>query len=454
MSELSWKILQLEKYRAIFSQSRGVLVGLSGGMDSTALLHLFCEFSKNNQDVKIGIIHLNYGLRGESSKDDEIFCRNLAKNYQIPVYVTEITEESRNSRRGQSVQEWARCLRRQAFSEFEAKGYAIALGHHKNDLAENALLRLSRGSSFAHAAGMQEVKGNLIRPLLPFTRYEIETYSKANSLAFRQDRSNFETKYDRNKIRHEVLPTFESIYPKATHRIADSAADWRDCSEYLAKHLFETYKNDIETLAKQPIGLALLGIKTLIEKRVATNDLETSRNFLLEALEAIKKNRAFYRILKSGKILTIRDHRIHVSEEAYQPNHTRSDQHRSSLQRLNFDLLLENRAKCVFQNFIRKIQVEWTDGNNPNNLSGIKLKGLSVCASKKIVPARLSSRKQELKKYWGTLKIPKGLRYRYIEIATDTCSLGVFNGTEFIEAALESRQKNFRDTLKLNIGDL
>jgi tRNA(Ile)-lysidine synthase len=187
-----------------------ILLAVSGGVDSVVMAHLFAEAGYG-----CAIAHCNFELRGVDSDADEEFVRSLAGSLEIPVYVKRFEVDREVGEKGISVQMAARELRYAWFSELaEQHGYdAIATAHNMNDSVETVLLNLSRGTGIRGLTGIPPRNGKIIRPLLFSSRKEIEKHARSHHLAFREDSSNLETKYQRNKIRHDVIPSMEQINP-------------------------------------------------------------------------------------------------------------------------------------------------------------------------------------------------------------------------------------------------
>src|SRR5262249_24381944 len=146
---------------------------------------------------------------GVESDCDEAFCVDLAARFNVPLDVLRVSDEERSSRRGESVQEWARNLRRSHFARYAQDGYAIALVHHADDLAENVLMRLARGAAAANLLGMREWDAPLWRPFLSLPKKDLLDFLQEAGLNFRQDSSNFAAEYSRNVMRQRILPELE-----------------------------------------------------------------------------------------------------------------------------------------------------------------------------------------------------------------------------------------------------
>jgi tRNA(Ile)-lysidine synthase len=187
-----------------------ILLAVSGGIDSVVMTHLFMEAGYD-----CAVAHCNFRLRGEESDMDEAFVRSLAHSLDIPVYVKKFDVEAVMNEHGISLQMAARDLRYQWFEELLTQHSMdrVATAHNKNDAVETFFLNLSRGSGIRGLKGIAPRRGKIIRPILFASRSRIESFQQARGIGFREDSSNLETKYQRNKIRHDVLPVMEQIHP-------------------------------------------------------------------------------------------------------------------------------------------------------------------------------------------------------------------------------------------------
>ena len=139
-----------------------------------------------------------------------------------------ITNEQRESRRGEGIQEWARRIRLAIAAKYAASGYIIALAHHRDDVAENVLMRLARGVSPTNIGGLKTWDPPLWRPLLGVRKAELAAYLSQRGMTHREDASNAKLDYNRNIIRHRIIPELEQLFPGAAERIASFALDAED----------------------------------------------------------------------------------------------------------------------------------------------------------------------------------------------------------------------------------
>lgn len=191
-----------------------VLAAVSGGMDSVVLAELLAQAK-----IPFAIAHVNFGLRGKESDEDERFCETLAKHYGVAFFVKRCSEHDFSASGENSKQVAARKIRYVFFNDVAAKENfgLIATAHHADDSIETALLNLARGTGPAGLTGIPARNGNVIRPLLHFSREELAAFAKQHSLQWREDSSNAGDAYARNRFRHHLLPWLLHEIPQA-HR--------------------------------------------------------------------------------------------------------------------------------------------------------------------------------------------------------------------------------------------
>ena len=256
------KVEQFIDQWEMLSENDVVIVGVSGGADSVALLLILDELRKNRK-FSIHVVHVNHGIRGADAAHDESYVQQLCEargisfscvRVDVPVYAKEqkISEE-----------EAGREVRRNAFQKAmkDYNGTKIALAHHQEDNAETFFLNLARGSKLKGLGGIYPVKGEYIRPLLCVGRKEIETFLEERNVKYCMDATNLEDTYMRNRIRNHVLPYFRDHINDKTVEHVNAAMEYlREVQGYLEEQQQIAYeaivskeKNAI-VLKKEPFG--------------------------------------------------------------------------------------------------------------------------------------------------------------------------------------------------------
>ena len=184
------------------------MLAISGGIDSVVLAYLLKELN-----LDFSLAHCNFKLRYDDSDKDAIFVNSLAKKLEVECYSVEFDTVSYAEKNKLSTQMAARELRYNWFDKLLSthKYNYVLTAHHTNDNIETVLINLTRGCSLQGLVGIPDINGDIVRPLLPFTRSEIEKYTISKNISWREDESNKSSKYFRNKIRHEVIPVLEEL---------------------------------------------------------------------------------------------------------------------------------------------------------------------------------------------------------------------------------------------------
>ncbi|MBI1977175.1 MAG: tRNA lysidine(34) synthetase TilS [Candidatus Omnitrophica bacterium] len=215
----------IQKFRMI-EKGETVLIAVSGGADSVALLHLLAELRKPWK-LHLTILHVNHKLRGKESDQDEAFVRKLARRFKIPIFVFKVEVRNKAKKEKSSLEEAAREVRYQFFEQMAEtkKANKIALAHNQDDQAETVLMRIITGTGLQ---GLQAIRPKrklnrtfLIRPLIEIARGDIRKFVKANQICFREDRSNRSLQFLRNRIRLKLIPLIErSFNPQVKKALA------------------------------------------------------------------------------------------------------------------------------------------------------------------------------------------------------------------------------------------
>ena len=209
---------QLE--RLLAKDAGRLLVAVSGGVDSMTLLHL-CAHS--SLDLELSVAHMNFSLRPGDCDLDEELVRQAAAGYGIPFHTRKVDTLAYAAEKGISLEMAARELRYGWFRTLmEQQGIDyLVVGHNLNDRAETMMLNMLRGTGITGMHGMPAVSGTTIRPLLCFTREQIEEFASSHAIAFREDSTNSDTRFVRNMIRHEIFPRLKKINPSFLETFED-----------------------------------------------------------------------------------------------------------------------------------------------------------------------------------------------------------------------------------------
>ena len=274
----------IEKHQ-LFTKKDRILLAVSGGIDSMVMAKLF-----SLTDYEFGIAHVNFGLRGEESMEDEVFVKKFAKSLKVPFYNIQFETKAFAEAEKISIQQAARMLRYQWFEEISKKEnfQKIATAHHRLDQAETVLFNLSRGTGIAGYHGIPITNGNIIRPIAFASQEQIFDTVVQYKLAWREDSSNLSSKYARNFIRQEVMPKLMELNPSIDKTIAENAKKVIDIEHWIEEeynfwakeHL--NYDSD-ELLMVQNIDL------TMYKNKVLCSKFLQSINFNFDQIELIFK---------------------------------------------------------------------------------------------------------------------------------------------------------------------
>ncbi len=242
---LEEKILDTIKKNDLIKNGDTIVVGVSGGPDSMALLNVLINLNNNNLSYKIIVAHVNHGIRKEADEETkfvEEFCQK--KNIQCFIKKENVNELAKQNKIG--TEEAGRNLRYSFFEEVAIKNNAnkIATAHTANDNAETVLMNIIRGSGTSGLKGIEPKRDNkFIRPLIECTRAEIEKYCEEKNLNPKEDKTNKENIYTRNKIRNQLIPALEEFNPSIISSLNRMSEIAREENEYLNKQVENAYKD-------------------------------------------------------------------------------------------------------------------------------------------------------------------------------------------------------------------
>ncbi len=218
----------------LFGPEDRILLAVSGGLDSMVMLHLF-----RDAGYTLGVAHGNFGLRGKESDGDEQFVKTYCEAHGFPFYSKRFDTKNYAEEKKISVQMAARELRYAWFNELIEKGqyHWLATAHHLSDNVETVLMRWSNGSGLDQLTGIPRKNERIVRPLLFASRDEISAFARSTGIEWREDTSNLATHYQRNFIRHEIIPRLKEINPSLEQTFSNSLEKLEGAAELMRRGL-------------------------------------------------------------------------------------------------------------------------------------------------------------------------------------------------------------------------
>lgn len=229
--KLEFEVLKFIRKYNMYEEGDRVLLGVSGGRDSMVMLDILHKL-KENLNISIGVAHFNHSLR-ETADQEEDFVNKECRKRSIPFYSKKVDVKKYAEENKMGIEEAARKLRYAFFNEIlDNKMYdKIAIAHYSKDLTETVVYRLIKGTGILGIGGIMPIYKNVTRPILSLNFENLEKYVTINNVKYVVDESNYDTKYARNKIRHEILPKFAEInekYEDAVFRFSEITWQYRE----------------------------------------------------------------------------------------------------------------------------------------------------------------------------------------------------------------------------------
>lgn len=385
-----------------------ILVGVSGGADSMCLLSLVNEFAKD-VDISFIAVHVNHNLRDEEAVRDEKFVCDFCKSQGINVKSVHINVVSYAEKENKTIEQAARELRYEVFRKLlkEQGANKILVAHHQGDQAETVLMHIARGSSIKGASGMQGLKGEVLRPLLVYSKEKIIEYCKNNNIAFIEDSSNSDIKYTRNFIRNVVIPKMKEVYPTIEANLcAFSKMCLRD-DEFIESILpLEKIKVEKDKVSISDISGLHSAISTRLvikafEKLDAVVDMEEKH--ILQVIELFK--------MKNGSEVSL-PNKLYAYKE-YDNVVIVKGKKKSKLLEQKF-ILGETKIKGYGSIYALDIsgkqEPEFGDGNHYLDMQKVPFSAVWRTKKDGDIFAKLGSGSKKLADYFTDKKIPKRIR--------------------------------------------
>ncbi len=281
-----------------FLKDKKLLLAISGGVDSVVIAYLL-----NNLNYHVSLAHCNFKLRGKESDLDEVFVEKLGKVLDFKTYTTQFDTTSYAKNKKISIQVAARELRYDWFEQLRVDNAYdfIITAHHANDTIETILINLARGTGLEGLTGIPMINNYVVRPLLSFSSDEILKYAKSKNIIWREDASNSETKYLRNKIRHKVIPILEEINPNYINSFTKTTTFLKQSKEIIEEAV-DQKKKELLSFEKDTIKLD-------IAKLLGLSSPKAYLYYLLKDYGVYEWNDVYALLhAQSGKVLSTKSH--------------------------------------------------------------------------------------------------------------------------------------------------
>ena len=253
----------LKEITRIVPKNKSFLLAVSGGVDSMVLFYLFKKTSLN-----FSVAHCNFLLRGKDSDNDELFVQSTCKKNKTNFFVKKFDTKKTATENTISIQMAARELRYEWFYDLVDKNKFdyIVTAHHFNDSLETVLFNIARGTGISGLKGIPKKQNRLIRPLLNFTKNQILEFAKKNKIEFREDISNKDEKYKRNKIRKSIIPDFQIVNPGFIESMQATIKNLQS-AENIYLHFIENEKKRCTTYSCGVLKIDISLLRNLIEPK-------------------------------------------------------------------------------------------------------------------------------------------------------------------------------------------
>jgi tRNA(Ile)-lysidine synthase len=293
--DLLKQVAEFVSRKELLSNGDAVLVGLSGGPDSVALLHLLTRL-RRSYSLKLYAVYVNHGLRQKQALNEEKFCAEVCRRWHVGFHVIRADIPAVARKRKVGFEEAARDFRYEQFEKLaDELGCArIAVGHQADDQVETVLFRIIRGTGRSGLVGIPAMRGKIIRPLLEVRRVDILSYLNRRRISYCRDSSNADLEYRRNYLRHKLIPEIRKrLNPKVDRAIVDLAKLMAEEEEFLAGMARRVYRRIVKSTPGGKLMLDLqiyLGYPLWLRRRVLRSALaELTDNRLSPEKEVIDR---------------------------------------------------------------------------------------------------------------------------------------------------------------------
>ncbi len=308
-SKIQEKLLRFVEAEKLFRPKEKILVAVSGGIDSMVLLHLLLKM-----DIECGIAHCNFRLRGRESDGDFEFVKATAEQRNIPFFSKSFDTKKHADRNKISIEMSARNLRYEWFKQIchTHKYQHVAIGHHADDAIETFFINLIRGTGIGGITGIKAGLGEIIRPLLPFSRKELYEYAKTENLQYREDSSNRDTDFVRNKIRHQLLPFLEELNPSIRNTMSNNILRFKE-AELIYQTAIENEKSNLVSQQENGLKISISHLEKLKSPNLHLLEILSPYGFRYRDVQEITKSVQGI----SGKVFFSPSHRLVKEREHF-----------------------------------------------------------------------------------------------------------------------------------------
>ena len=300
--DLLQKFTEFIKKENLFQPKDKLLLAVSGGVDSVVL----CELCRQ-AGYDFVMAHCNFKLRGQESERDEQFVRQLARKYDLEVFIERFATEEYAEQNKLSIQVAARKLRYEWFTSLITQKYLnwIITAHHANDNIETLLINFFKRTGISGLRAILPKHGKIIRPLLFAKKEQLLHFAKENELTYIEDSSNLSDKYTRNYFRNQVIPSVQKVFPQAEENLVNSIEQFRDIEILYKQSLYVHKKNLLEQKGNEthiPV------LKLLKSQPLSTVTYEIIKDFGFTSNQTDEVIKLLYSV--SGKYVQSNSHRI------------------------------------------------------------------------------------------------------------------------------------------------
>lgn len=400
----------------LIKKNERVMIALSGGSDSVCLFHILNKL-KLSLSFELFAFHLNHNIRKEA-KDDEMFVRKLCDNYGVTLFLKSVDIPSIQKEENLGLEELSRNIRYNLINEIsrENKIDKTATAHHLLDHSESIILNMVRGSGIRGLRGIGVKNGNIIRPMLILSKDEILSYIEENNLKYVTDKTNFDTDYSRNNIRHNVLPHLKEINNKAFMHFFELSLVCEEIEDllnelssnvdiYHEKNLVYVYVNEFKKLNRAVKKQVLFNMLRSIK---VTKDI--SSKHVNKIIELIQKNKTTFDLNISNDIVVKRRYEKLYFEYKIKENNIQNEDKKINIKVDNLD-----NFKAQINNYkINLKKIKFLEKNTEDKYVDYdKIKNNLIIRTRKegdvFYPFGLEGSKK-LKKYFIDKKIPREKR--------------------------------------------